>query len=149
MDPLTLLPWIGPLVAALAAYVKEAGVRLAADKAAETVGEHAGGALAGAGSQAFALLKRWFARKADPKAQQALANVVQDPDDADYQQKLAKETARLAAADPQLVQALKMLAQHTAIQQSSSVTITNNAASYGVQGVFYAPITINQKDDTT
>jgi len=82
------------------------------------------------GQKALSLLRDRFLAKADTKAQQALANVEQDPDDEDYQKKLLKETARLASADSTFAQDLKVVAEHVALAQSGSVTIENTASNY-------------------
>ena len=145
MDPASLVPVVSSLVAAVVAYMKSEGAKKAQEKAAEVIGEKAGEAVAGVGPRALATLRTWFQRKADPKAQQALVLAEQDPDDADYQQKLVKETVRLAAADPAFAQELKVLADHVGIAQSGSVIIDNTAPNQGAQGVFNAPVTFNRK----
>ena len=74
-----------------------------------------------------------------------LANVEQDPDDKDYQQKLVKETTRLASADSTFAQELKVLAENVAIAQSGSVIIDNKASNLGAQGVFNAPVKFDNR----
>ena len=69
----------------------------------------------------------------------------QDPDDEDYQQKLVKETARLADTDPTFAQDLKVLAENVAIAQSGSVIIDNKASNLGAQGVFNAPVQFDNR----
>ncbi len=145
MDPTLLVPLVSPLVAAVVAYLKGEAAKKAGEKAAEVVGERAGEAVAGAGPRLLATLRDRFTEKADPKARQALDLVEQDPDDADYQQKLVKETARLAAADPGFTQELRVLAEQANIVQPGGVYIDNQAPSYGAQGVFHAPVTFDQR----
>ncbi len=145
MDPTLLVPLVSPLVAAVVAYLKGEAAKKAGEKAAEVVGEKAGEAVAGAGPRLLATLRDRFTEKADPKAQQALTLVEQDPDDADYQQKLVKETARLAAADPGFAQELRVLAEQAIIGQPGGVAIDNQASNYGAQGVFHAPVSFDQR----
>lgn len=145
MDPTLLVPLVSPLVAAAAAFLKGEVATTAGAKAAEVVGAKAGEAAAEAGPRLLAALRARFAAQADPKAQQALALVEQDPDDPDYQQKLVKETARLAAADLGFAQELRVLAKQATIVQPGAVAIDNQASNYGAQGVFHAPVTFDQR----
>ncbi len=145
MDPTMLIPLVSPVVAAVVAYLKGEAAEKAGEKVAEVAGEKAGEAIAGAGPRLLATLRDRFTEKADPKAQQALTLVEQDPDDTDYQQKLVKETARLAAADLRFAQELRVLAEQANIVQPGGVYIDNKAPSYGPQGVFHAPITFDQR----
>ena len=140
IDPATLLPLVSPVVAAVITFIKTQGVQKAGEKAAEILGEKATEATLDKGQKALTLLRDHFSAKADTKAQQALVNVQQDPDDEDYQKKLIKETARLASTDPTFLQDLRIRADHVAIAQSGSVTIENTASSYGAQGVFNQPV---------
>jgi hypothetical protein len=136
IDPATLLPLVSPVIAAVVTFIKTQGTQKAGEKAAEILGEKATEAAIEKGQKALTLLRDRFSAKADTKAQHALVNVEQDPDDEDYQKKLMKETARLASADPTFAQDLKVVAEHVAIAQSGSVTIENTASNYGAQGVF-------------
>ncbi len=117
IDPSTLIPLVSPVVAAVVAFIKTQGAQKAGEKAL----------------------------KADAKAQQALVNLEQDPDDEDYQQKLVKETARLASTDSTFAQDIKVLAENVAIAQSGSVAIDNKASNFGAQGVFNAPIQFDNR----
>lgn len=145
MDSLALVPWITPIITAVVTYIKMQGAQKAADKAAEIIGEKTIEASINMGQKALATLRSKFIVKGDVKAQQALANVEQDPTDEDYQQKLVKETARLASADPIFTQELKILAKNVAITQAGGVTIQNDAPSYGAQGVFQGPVHFDQR----
>ncbi len=145
VDPSALIPWISPIISAVVTYISTQGAQKAGDKAAEIVGEKATETTLSLGQKALILLRSKFSAKANPKAQQALANVEQDPDDEDYQQKLVKETARLANADPTFAQELKVLAEKVNIAQSGSITIDNKASNYGAQGAFYAPVSFDQR----
>jgi hypothetical protein len=151
VDPSALIPWISPVITAVVAFIKTQGSQKAGEKAAEVIGEKVTEGILDKGEKALAILRSRFATKADAKAQQALANVEQDPDDEDYQQKLIKETARLASADPSFTQDLKVLAENVAIAQSGSVTIDNKAPNQGAQGVFNAPVQFDHRTmkDTT
>jgi hypothetical protein len=145
MDPTALLSLVSPLVAAVAAYLREEGATAAGGKAAEVIGERAGAAVADIGPRALATLRNWFRKEADAKAQQALTLVEQDPDDTDYQQKLVKETARLAAATSAFARELRVLAGRATVVQSGGVAIDNAAPNYGAQGVFHAPVRFDQR----
>jgi hypothetical protein len=145
MDPSVLIPWISPIIIAVVTYIKTQGTQKASDKAAEVIGEKATERAISIGQKALTLLRSKFSVKADTKAQQALANVEQDPNDEDYQQKLVKETARLASADPAFAQELKVLAETVNIAQSGSVAIDNKSSNYGAQGVFNAPLSFDQR----
>src|SRR6266498_1545515 len=114
MDTSALIPLITPAIAAAIAYLRDQAAAKAGEKAA----------------------------KADPKAQQVLANVEQDPTDDDYQNKLIKETARLASTDSAFAQELKILAEQVTVAQPGSTvqTINNQAPNQGAQGVFNAPV---------
>jgi hypothetical protein len=151
MDPAALIPLIGPAIMAATAYLRDHAAEKAGEKAAEAVGTEAGKALASVGPKALATLRGWFVTKSDPKAQQALANVEQDPTDDDYQHKLLKETARLASLDPAFAQELKILAEQVTVAQSGSTvqTINNQAPNQGAQGVFNAPVSFDsiRRDD--
>jgi len=139
------IPWISPIITAVVAFIKTQGARKAGEKAAEVIGEKATEATLNKGEKALATLRARFSAKADAKAQQALTNVEQDPDDEDYQQKLVKETARLASTDPTFAQDLKVLAENVAIAQSGSVIIDNKASNLGAQGVFNAPVEFDNR----
>jgi hypothetical protein len=145
VDPSALIPWITPIITTVGMYIKTQGVHKTADKVAEVIEEKAAEEMGSKGQKAFVLLRSRFSAKADEKAKRALANVEQDPEDEDYQQKLVKETARLASADPLFAQELKVLGENVAIAQSGSVTIDNKASNYGVQGVVNAPINIHNR----
>jgi hypothetical protein len=145
MDPSALISWISPIINAVAVFIKTQGAQKAGEKAAEVIGEKATEATLHKGEKALAILRTRFSAKADAKAQQALANVEQDPDDKDYQQKLVKETARLASADSAFTQELKMLAENVAIAQSGSVVIDNKAPNQGAQGIFNAPVQFDNR----
>src|SRR5947208_826826 len=118
VDPSALIPLISPIITAVVTYIKTQGAQKASDKAAEVIGEKSTEAAMSLGQRAWTLLRSKFSAKADVKAQQALTNVEQDPDDKDYQQKLVKETVRLASADPSFTQELKVLAENVHIAQS-------------------------------
>ena len=118
---------------------------MAGDKAAEIIGEKATETTISLGQKAFTELRSKFSLQADMKAQQALANVEQDPDDEDYQQKLVKEIARLANVDPSFAQELKLLARNVTIAQPSILTIDNKASNQGVQGIFNAPVQFDNR----
>jgi hypothetical protein len=145
VDPSGLIPWISPIITAVVAFIKTQGAQKAGEKAAEVIGEKATETTLNKGEKALATLRARFSAKADAKAQQALANVEQDPDDEDYQRKLVKETARLANTDPTFAQDLKVLAENVAIAQSGSVIIDNKASNLGVQGVFNAPVQFDNR----
>jgi hypothetical protein len=145
VDPSALIPWITPIITAVVAFIKTQGAQRAGEKAAEVLGEKATEATLNTGEKALATLRARFSAKADAKAQRALANVEQDPDDEDYQQKLVKETARLASADSTFAQDLKVLAENVAIAQSGSVIIDNKASNLGAQGVFNAPVQFDNR----
>jgi hypothetical protein len=145
MDLSAFIPWISPIITAVITYIKAQGVQKAGDKAAEVIGEKATEMTMSIGQKALTVLRSKFSVKADTKAQQALENVEQDPDDEDYQHKLVKETARLASTDPVFAQELKVLAENVSIAQSGGVTIDNKASNYGAQGVFNAPINFDQR----
>lgn len=145
VDPSTLIPWISPIITAVVAFIKTQGAQKAGEKAAEVIGEKATEATLSRGEKALATLRSWFAAKADAKAQQALANVEQDPDDEDYQQKLAKETVRVASADPIFAQDLKVLADNVTLAQAGGVAIDNKASNMGAQGVFNAPVQFDNR----
>lgn len=150
VDPSALLPWIAPIITTVVTYMRTQGIQKSADKMAEVVGEKAAEETLRKGEKALTFLRSHFFAKADEKAKRALANVEQDPDDEDYRQKLMKETARLASADPTFAQHLKALGGHMATAQSGGVTIENKAPNYGAQGVFNNPVHFNQrttKDD--
>jgi hypothetical protein len=142
--------WIAPIITAAITYIKTQGTQKAADKVAEVVGEKAGDGAISTGGKALSLLRSQFLAKTDEKAKLALANVEQYPDDDDYRDKLIKETARLASADPTFAQELKVLGENVAIAQSGSVIIDNKAPNYGGQGVFNGPVHFgnhSMKDD--
>lgn len=145
VDPSALIPWISPIISAVVTYIATQGAQKAGDKAAEIVGEKATETTLTLGQKALALLRSKFFAKTDAKAQQALKNVEQDPDDEDYQQKLVKETARLASTDPTFAQELKVLAENVTIAQSGGVAIDNKAPNYGAQGVFNAPVSFDHR----
>src|SRR6266480_1383585 len=145
VDPSALIPWISPIIIAIVAFIKTQG----AQKAGEVLGEKVTEATLNKGEKALAILRARFSAKADAKAQRALANVEQDPDDEDYQQKLVKETARLADTDPTFAQDLKVLAENVAIAQSGSVAIDNKASNLGAQGVFNAPVQFDNRAKDT
>src|SRR5215212_9779376 len=109
MDPSALFPLISPLIAAATAYLCGQAAQKAGEKAAEAIGTKVGEAAARDGSRVLATIRGFFNKHSDPKAQRALADLELDPDDAGYQQKLIKETARLASADPIFAQELKVL----------------------------------------
>lgn len=136
MDPMALVPLVAPLVAAVVDYLKGAAAHKAGAKAAEVVGEKTGAAV-------FDALRRRFADRSDAQAGQALALVAQDPDDEDYRQKLIKETARLAAAEPAFAAELEALAARFARGPQGGATFANYAPNYGAQAEeFNAPVTI-------
>jgi len=83
LDPSTLIPWISPIITAVIMYIKTQGAQKAGDKAAEVIGEKATEMTMSTGQKALTLLRSRFSAKADRKAQQALANVEQDPNDDD------------------------------------------------------------------
>lgn len=145
MDSSALTSWIGPIITAIVMYIKTQGAQKAGDKAAEIVGEKATEMTLNTGQKALSLLRSKFFAKSDAKALCILENVEKDPDDEDYQQKLVKETARLASADPSFVRELKVLAERVTIVQSGSVIIDNKAPSYGAQGVFNAPVQFDNR----
>src|SRR5256885_582313 len=145
MDPSAFIPWISPIITAVITYIKAQGVQKAGDKAAEVIGEKATETTISMGQKALTVLRSKFSATADTKAQQALANVEQDPDDEDYQHKLVKELTRLINADPTFAQDLKVLAEHVAITQAGGVTIDNKASNYGAQGVFNAPVQFDSR----
>lgn len=151
VDPSTLLSWITPIVAAVATHIKTQDGQKTADKGADALSDKIAEETVSVGQKVLGLLRARFLAKADEKAKQALANVEQDPDDEDYQKKLAKETARLASTDLTFAQELKVLGKNVAVAQSGSVTIDNKASNYGAQGVFNAPVQFHNrsiKDDT-
>ena len=144
-DPAALIQWISPIITAVVTYIKIRGSQMAGDKAAEIIGEKATETTISLGQKAFTELRSKFSLQADMKAQQALANVEQDPDDEDYQQKLVKEIARLANVDPSFAQELKLLARNVTIAQPSILTIDNKASNQGVQGIFNAPVQFDNR----
>jgi len=146
LDPSALLPIITPVVTATIAYIRDEAAKKAGAKAVEAIGEKAGEAVAGIGPKALTTLRAWFQKKSDSKATQALANVIQDPSDQDYQQKLIKETVRIASTDPAFTQELKILAEQVTIAQPNSMvqTINNQAPNQGAQGIFTASVTFNR-----
>lgn len=136
MDISPFLAIAGPVVTAIAVYLRDQAAQKAADKAAEAVGTEAGKALASSGPNVLTTIRGWFTAKNDVKAQQALAHVEQDPTDDDYQQKLIKETARLASTDAAFAQELKILAQQVTVAQPGSTVQTYHTQDsvVGVQG---------------
>ncbi|SRR6266487_3278608 len=145
MDPSALVQWLSPVITAVVMYIKTQGAQKASDKAAEVIGEKATETTLSLGQKALTLLRSKLSIDANTKAQQALANVEQDPNDEDYQQKLVKETARLASADPAFAQELKVLAENVALAQTGGVTIDNKASNQGAQGVFNAPVQFDNR----
>jgi hypothetical protein len=136
MDPAALIPLVSPVITAAVAYLRDEAARKAGEKAAETVGTEAGKAIVGIGPKALATVRAWFTKHNDTKAQQALTNVEQDPTDDDYQQKLIKETTRLASTEPAFAQELKILAEQVMIAQPGSTvqTFHNQDTIVGIQG---------------
>ena len=136
MDPSTLIPMISPVITAAIAYLRDEAAKKAGEQAAETVGMETGKAIVAVGTKALATVRTWFTQKHDTKALHTLANVEQYPTDEDYQQKLIKETARLASADPAFAQELKILAEQVMVAQPGSTvqTFQNQNTIVGVQG---------------
>jgi hypothetical protein len=143
-DPSALIPWITPIITTVVMYIKTQGVQKTADKVAKVVEEKAAEEMVSKGQKAFVLLHSRFFAKADEKAKRALANVEHYPEDDDYKEKLIKETARLASADPTFAQDLKVLGENVTIAQPGSMVIDNKAPNYGAQGEFHAPVHFNQ-----
>lgn len=147
MDLSTLAAFVTPIVTAVIAYLQTEGLQKAGEKASEVIGEKAGETVSSIGPKALATMKGWFKHSPDAKAEKALADVEQDPDDVDYQQKLVKEAIRVASIEPAFAEELKVLAQQANFIQSGGVQINNNAPNQGAQGVFNAPININNSDN--
>jgi hypothetical protein len=132
--------WVAPIITAVITYVRTQGAQKAADKVAEVVGEKAGDGAISTGQKALSLFRSQFLAKTDEKAKLALANVEQYPDDDDYRDKLIKETARLASADPTFARELKALGKNGAIAQSSSWHIEHIESNQGHIGNVYGDV---------
>ncbi len=145
VDPSALLPWITPIITTVVTYIRTQAIQKTADKVTEAVSGKAAAEAMNTGEKALTFLRTHFFAKADEKAKRALADVEQDPDDEDYRKKLAKETARLASADPTFAQHLKALGGHITDAQAGSVTIESQGDNYGAIGVFHSPVHFNQR----
>jgi hypothetical protein len=132
--------WVAPIITAVITYVKTQGAQKAADKVAEVVGEKAGDGAISTGEKALSLLRSHFFAKADEKAKLALVTVEQYPEDDDYKEKLIKETARLASADPTFARELKVLGKNVTIAQSSNWHIENIESNQGHIGNIYGDV---------
>lgn len=149
---------ISGVVAAAVRYLLESkGMAAAAQKAVEQVGLLSGEALVNAGKNALAKLRTALTERgaAAQKAQRALENVEQEPDEQAYQAKLTTELEKLAANDAQFRTLLEQLSAEFKLAGGSaaqgSVSISGGT-QYGNQiGVNQAPIsstyTINDRDD--
>jgi hypothetical protein len=103
MDPVTVA------VGAITTFLLTKGAEKAGEKAAEVVGEKSGEALVGVGARAWETIASWFQRKNDSKAQRALNNIAEEPDDEAYQTKLINEIRRLTNEDPEFAAELQKL----------------------------------------
>jgi formylglycine-generating enzyme required for sulfatase activity len=112
MDPTALIPLVTPIVKAVVDYIRNEGAQKAGEKALEKIGEKAGESVYDISGKSLEKLRSLFQKKDDKKAQKALQALEEDPHDDDYQHKLIKETARLAAADPAVAADLKTFAEH-------------------------------------
>lgn len=133
------------LVGLLTAYLKNQAAEKVGEKVVEKVGEKAGDALIDTGSRSLLVLRSWFHKKDDTKAEQALRQVVDNPHHLASQQELIQRTVHLAIADATFAQALRTLAEQADSTQFGKVSISNHAPNEGAQGVFNAPVTINNK----
>jgi hypothetical protein len=132
-----------PVVSGIIAYLKsEAAIRKGSESAVGAIGTKAGQELVHLGGKGISLLKGVFIAKNDAKAVRALQNAEEDPEDSDYADKLLKETARLAAADPDFALQLTRLGREfsSAPQGGATLHIQNTASNYGQQGVFNGPV---------
>lgn len=143
LDPSALWPFVVPIVQGVVTYLKQEGAKTLDEKAVEKLGEKAGESAFGAGSKSLAKLRALFQNKDDKKAQKALQAVEEDPDDKDYQDKLIKETIRLAATDSAVANELKVLAQNVMIALPGSVVTTFSNAPSGVQAQHINQLIIN------
>ena len=151
MELAALFTLVSPIIGTVSKYLKNKLLKRIEDKALETIEEKTGDAVSELGSRAFAILRAWFQKKNDHKAQQALSLAEEDPLDDDYRDKLIKETARVAAADSEFLNELKKIASEVKGITSDVIVqnIDNKAPNQGAQGVFNAPVNIGQnpKDD--
>ncbi|MBA3945517.1 MAG: hypothetical protein H0X37_13240 [Herpetosiphonaceae bacterium] len=108
---LTIAAISGVVSAAVKYLLTSKGLDTAAQKATEKIGTMGGEALINVGKNALTKLREALGQRGDAakKAQKALADVEDDPADVDYQQKLATELDKLAAADGQLRTLLEQL----------------------------------------
>ncbi|HEU4321898.1 MAG TPA: hypothetical protein VFS21_02005 [Roseiflexaceae bacterium] len=98
----------------------------------------------GAGELALQLFREWFEYGRDGRALKALDLLIDDPDDQDFQNKLAREVIRTAQQHEQFASDLRQLSAR--VMQAAPQT-TNNFHNYssnnGFQGTNAGSITIN------
>ncbi len=108
---LTIAAINGVVSTAVKYLLMSRGLETAAHKATEKIGEMGGEALVNVGKNALAKLREALGQRGDAakKAQKALADVEDYPNDEDYQRKFATELDKLAVNDGQLRTLLEQL----------------------------------------